>query len=155
MERTGLDSDDDLFFQKREASTSNINTPSSPVARQHFPSPLEGSIARQSRQYPEYPQKSYGLGFPPPVRRGSPLNPQKNSHRRSVQSNVSLLDSPPLRHRRVPSPGVVDMGSPNLEQDVDVGVFSNEYDLGGWSTVMLHSSLVLTFGFSKPMKVGN
>ncbi|KAF6766629.1 hypothetical protein DFP72DRAFT_867164 [Ephemerocybe angulata] len=129
MERSGFSAEEDVFTARREPSSSTLA--SSPVIRPQIPSPspFEAPPTRQSRQFPEYSQKPYGLGFTPPIRRGSPLNPQKASQRRSLQSNVSVMDSPPPRHRRIPSPGIMDIGGQPIEQEPETSSFSNEYDL--------------------------
>ncbi|TFK30875.1 hypothetical protein FA15DRAFT_662938 [Coprinopsis marcescibilis] len=99
--------------------------------RIHFPSPLDGP-SRPPRQYPDYLQKSYGMNFSPPVRRSSPLNPmnpQKTNQRRNTQSSGSPMDSPTLRHRRIPSPGIPESGPSVGDGEVESSFFANEYDL--------------------------
>ncbi|EAU92769.2 hypothetical protein CC1G_01814 [Coprinopsis cinerea okayama7 len=104
------------------------NVASTSGSRIHYPPSLEPSAGRLPRQYPDYLQKSYG-NLAPPVRRSSPLNPQKGNQRRSVQGNGSPLNSPTLRHRRIPSPGIMDIGNVPPEVEQDAHLFANEYDL--------------------------
>jgi hypothetical protein len=93
--------------------------------------------ARQGRLRPELHKMPSSLT--PPVRRGSPLNPQKVHQamelgRRPRSSHtdmpVASTESSP-RHWRRPSTALGDTARDlDLSQDVEeVGVFSNEYDL--------------------------
>jgi hypothetical protein len=73
--------------------------------------------------------------FVPPIRRGSPLNPQNVNktpelRRRPLPSDTA--DSPP-RSKRLNSASMTRMADAWHSNDTDVedvGVFSNEYDLG-------------------------
>jgi hypothetical protein len=74
----------------------------------------------------------------PPVRRGSPLNPQKvhqaNDLGRRPRSSQADMSESSLHHRRRLSTGFGDAMqdldlSADEELEAEVGVFSNEYDL--------------------------
>ena len=78
----------------------------------------------------------------PPVRRGSPLNPQKvhqaidlGRRPRSSQADMSVTSTESsLHHRRRLSTGFGDAMqdldlSADEELEAEIGVFSNEYDL--------------------------
>ena len=103
--------EDDVFgSQQKSTSTSRL----------HF-SFMEGRHRSSQRTH---------TPFTPPTRRGSPLNPQNANQtpelrRRPLPSDTS--DSP-SRSRRLNSGSI-----PRMARDSDleeVGVFSNEYDLG-------------------------
>ncbi|KAF9527706.1 hypothetical protein CPB83DRAFT_767869 [Crepidotus variabilis] len=80
-------------------------------------------------------------GLTPPVRRGSPLNPQNvnsssPSGRRSWQPDpTSSPSDSSLRHKKVPSnlatslARITDPPSTEGDTELEIGVFSNEYDL--------------------------
>jgi len=107
--------------------------------------PVDDSTSpRHGRRSPEVSSKSYGISAIPPIRRGSPLNPQKvnsplDTRRRTRPADVSSpsLDSPP-RQRRNLNTGMTD---PNRDSKLPsqkvgsdhghggTGAFSNEYDL--------------------------
>ena len=89
-----------------------------------------------------------------PVRRGSPLNPQKVhqaidlGRRRSPQADMPVVSpESSFHHRRRPSyTGVGDAMqdldlSADEELEAEVGVFSNEYDLCMWHALTLISEI--------------
>lgn len=106
--------------------------------RAHFP-PNDMYSVRPSRPRTEGPKLPSGLT--PPVRRGSPLNPQNANHatdprRRPRPSGVLLVSPDALsRHRRTTSFTQGSLGRLDSEfntmHDVEPegGAFSDEYDL--------------------------
>jgi hypothetical protein len=108
-------------------------------SRTQFPSNSH-SLPRQGRLHSELPHMPSSLT--PPVRRGSPLNPQKVhqstdlGRRRSSQADMPVASpDPSLRQRRRPSVGLSDTTRGlDLSEDeaLEIGVFSNEYDLCTW-----------------------
>ncbi|KIM47778.1 hypothetical protein M413DRAFT_439448 [Hebeloma cylindrosporum] len=128
MENTEVPSMEDDIFTPRDAPNSK---PSS--SRIHFP-PHEPSSTRPVRYRPDVPKGFSTLA--PPVRRGSPLNPQNASdpRRRGWPSDLppASPESSLLRHKRNPSiAGLTRMEPPPTAPDSEmgVGVFSDEYDL--------------------------
>jgi len=127
---------DDVFTSRNVVN----RRPSS--SRIHFPS-NNHSLARQGRLRSEVPKT-------PPVRRGSPLNPHKvhqamdlGRRQRSSQADMAVAptDSSP-RQRRNPSIGLVDPtrdSDMSADEALEVGVFSNEYDLCMWQVLALAS----------------
>ena len=104
-----------------------------PSSRTQFPSNNHSLAARQGRLRSELPKLPSSLT--PPVRRGSPLNPQKvhqamDLGRRPRSSQADIPVDPSLRQKRRPSIG---LGNTTLDlsgdEESEVGVFSNEYDL--------------------------
>ena len=103
-------------------------------SRIHFPL-HEPSSSRPVRYRPDAPKGFTTLT--PPVRRGSPLNPQNASdpRRRAWPADLppASPESPLSRQRKSPSVG----GSTRHEllstaPDSELGVFSDEYDLCGF-----------------------
>ena len=121
---------DDVFTSWNVAN----RRPSS--SRTQFPSNSH-SLPRQGRLRSELPHMPSSLT--PPVRRGSPLNPQKVhqstdlGRRRSSQADMPVASpDSSLRQRRRPSIGLGDTTRGlDLSEDEasEIGVFSNEYDL--------------------------
>lgn len=128
MENTEIPSMEDDIYTPRDAPN---NKPSS--SRIHFP-PHESSSSRPMRYRPDASKGFTTLT--PPVRRGSPLNPQNASdpRRRAWPSDLppASPESPLSRHRRNPS--MAGLTRPELlptapDSELGVGVFSDEYDL--------------------------
>lgn len=123
---------DDVFTFPRNVAN---RRPSS--SRTQFHSNNHSLAARQARLRSELPKMPSSMM--PPVRKGSPLNPQKvhqatDSGRRPRSSQadipVASTESSVYRRRR-PSNGLGDT-TRDLDLSADeelVGVFSNEYDL--------------------------
>ncbi|KAF8167673.1 hypothetical protein B0H34DRAFT_682662 [Crassisporium funariophilum] len=134
MENTHYPALDDDVFTSRDVPHQRMPTSRMPIN--------DSSSSRRGRLRPEAPKTLQGVY--PPVRRGSPLNPQKgnqvmDSRRRPWPSDVLV---PPVdstsRQRKNTSLGLGDntrmdavTRDPSLAQDgeLEVGVFSNEYDL--------------------------
>ena len=130
MENTQLPTLEVDVFNSRDPTNQRASS-----SRIHFPS--NDPIFNRPRSAQMHP------GLSPPVRRGSPLNPLNvvqpmDSRRRPWPADASVLEASP-RHRRGHSQAVgnssrlVDFpGDSNMLQDaeLEVGVFSNEYDLG-------------------------
>jgi hypothetical protein len=134
---TFINTEDDVFMVPQDSViTSKPN-------RIRFPAD-DSTSPRHGRRSPEVSSKSYGISAIPPIRRGSPLNPQKvntplDTRRRTRPADVSSpsLDSPP-RQRRNLNTGVTDpirdSKLPSQQVGLDhghggMGAFSNEYDL--------------------------
>lgn len=139
MENTLID---DVFTSQNVAN----RRPSS--SRIHFPS---NSLSKQGRLRSELPKAPSPMT--PPVRTGSPLNPHKvhqtmdlGRRPRSSQADIHVasLDSS-VRQRRKPSLGHGDTTRDLLDlsgdETVEVGVFSNEYDLCKWHMPGLASKI--------------
>lgn len=130
MDNTHSTEPNDVFSSK-EASTHWSST-----SRIHFPA-HEVISTRPSRHRPEGSKLPSGLT--PPIRRGSPLNPQNvsqvpDSRRRPWPSDALLVSPDSLsRHRRNtsfnlgPTPRIESV--PPSDVGPEVGVFSDEYDL--------------------------
>jgi hypothetical protein len=127
---------DDVFTSPRNVVN---RRPSSSRTQLHSHNP--SLAARQGRLRSELPNMSSSTT--PPVRRGSPLNPQKVQHQamdlgrrpRSSHADIPItFTESSLRHRRRPSTSLGDTTrdldfSADEELGVEVGAFSNEYDL--------------------------
>jgi len=147
MENTQLPFLEDDVFSSRDSTGQRTLS-----SRIHFP--LNDPILNRPRSA----QKTHS-GLTPPVRHGSPLNPLNanptmDTRRRPWPSDPpvagSSMDSSP-RHRRAHTQGLIGMsrmsdsaGDSNVSEDVEleVGVFSNEYDLG--ASCLLDPKAVLT-----------
>ncbi|CAA7265940.1 unnamed protein product [Cyclocybe aegerita] len=135
MENTHLPGIEDDVFGSRDAPNQRLSP-----SRNHF-TPSDPISTRPIRHRPEV-QKTH-TGLTPPVRRGSPLNPQNiaqaEARRRSRPPDVALPSSDSSsRHRRTVSHSLGTMARiPDFfggalggqDAELEVGVFSNEYDL--------------------------
>ena len=136
MENTEIPSMVDDIFTSRDAPN-----PKPSSSRIHFPL-HEPSSSRPVRHRPDVP-KGF-TAFTPPVRRGSPLNPQNANQLSDPRRRAWPSELPPAspesslsRHRRNPS--IRPRSLTRLESlptppdsELEVGVFSDEYDLGGF-----------------------
>jgi len=129
MENTEIPSMEDDIFTPRDTPN-----PKPSSSRIHFPL-HEPSSFRPVRHRPD---ASKGLAFTPPVRRGSPLNPQNANQLADPRRRAWASDLPPgspesslSRHRRNPpmGPRSLTLSTPP-DNELEVGVFSDEYDLG-------------------------
>lgn len=123
-----------LLEDERDASPNQWSSPS----RIHFP-PSEATSSRPSRHRPE----SYKLpsGLTPPLRRGSPLNPQNaqgaDTRRRPWPQDAPVSSDQSIRHRRpvsssqaTPTRFEADSNLNNSpDRGLESGLFSDEYDL--------------------------
>lgn len=125
---------DDVFTLPRNVAN---RRPSS--SRTQFHSNNHSLSARQGRLRSDLTKIPSSMS--PPVRRGSPLNPQKAHHavdlgrRRSSQADMPVASTESsLHHRTRLSTGLGDTMhdldlSADEELQAEVGIFSNEYDL--------------------------
>ena len=126
---------DDVFTFPRNATNRRASS-----SRTQFHSNNHSLAARQGRLRSDLPKMPSSMT--PPVRRGSPLNPQKvhqaidlGRRPRSSQADMPVASTEsPLHHRRRLSTGLGDAIqdldlSADEELEAEVGVFSNEYDL--------------------------
>ncbi|KDR85432.1 hypothetical protein GALMADRAFT_234305 [Galerina marginata CBS 339.88] len=132
MENTQIPITEDDIFTPRDPSSQWA-----PPSRIHFPA-NESISTRPTRHRPEGP-KVLQSGLTPPIRRGSPLNPQNanqtaDARRRPWPPDI-LLTSPDVssRHRRSTSLNLERESAKELnaipDGEQEVGVFSDEYDL--------------------------
>lgn len=113
--------EDDIFSSRDSTTVSQRASSSRRPISPHDPT--------QSRPRP--PQKVH-TGLTSPLRRGSPLNPQNVNQNPEIRRRPLSSDSPP-RSRRQTSASVTRMADSSTDgpdTDLEIGVFSNEYDLG-------------------------
>ncbi|KAF8913091.1 hypothetical protein CPB84DRAFT_1670496 [Gymnopilus junonius] len=129
-------SEDDIFSSK-DASTRYSSS-----SRVQFPNESASTSSRPFHHRSER-QKPFHSGLAPPIRRGSPLNPQNanlavDSRRRPDSSEMPILSpDQQVRHRRntssnlgaLPRPEAVKDSNAWTDNEVEYGMFLDEYDL--------------------------
>lgn len=120
--------DDDVFSSKTSS-----NRPSS--SRIHFPLNEPGPSRPSIRPRPE--SQKLLSGMTPPIRRGSPLNPQNVGQSTDMRRRPSATPDSP-RHRRNLSfsngrtqrtQSTLDDTHMYIHDELEMGLFSDEYDL--------------------------
>ena len=113
--------EDDVFSSRDSTTVSQRASSSRHHISQHDPI--------QSRPRP--PQKTHA-GLTSPLRRGSPLNPQNVNQSPEIRRRPLSSDSPPRSRRQTPASitRMADSSTDGPDTDLEIGGFSNEYDLG-------------------------
>ena len=114
---------EDDVFSSRDSTT--VSQRASSSSRQHI------SLHDPTPSRPRPPQKTH-LGLTPPLRRGSPLNPQNVNQNLEIRRRPLSSDSPPRSRRQTSSiTRIADsLSTDSPDTDLEIGAFSNEYDLG-------------------------
>ena len=122
---------EDIQRPKQEDDIFSPGTYQKASSRPHF------SLMDTLQSRPRPSQRTHST-YAPPIRRGSPLNPQNTPELRRRPLPSDGIDSSP-RSRRLNLASMTRMADswPSHDPDVEeVGVFSNEYDLGASRSIM-------------------